>query len=167
MAHPVFFARFLADAVQKLRILVRTHGKSGREVVEAVLFGLESRALEPQIKAFFTPRAALALLLIALCGFGELPVVIFAFEEFYAVLGRQQGDYSALLAEPVFVFLGGVDVGVEVEHGDVEIFRQIFEHIAAARPAAAVKQQGRHAPVIFYFFDLAVEGELIIYLVHL
>lgn len=83
------------------------------------------------------------------------------------MLRRQERYYPALFAKAMFIFLGGVDVGVEVEHGDVEIFCQIFEHIAAARPAAAVKQQGRHAPVVFYFFDLAVEGELIIYLVHL
>ena len=90
MAHSVFFAHLFADAVEYLRILVRTYGKGGREIVEAVLLCLLRRALETQIKALFAPRTTLALLLIALCGFDELLVVIFAFEKFYAVLGRQE-----------------------------------------------------------------------------
>ena len=146
---------------------MRAHGKGGREIVEAVLLRLLRRALETQIKALFAPRTTLTLLLISLCRVGELRMIIFTFEHFYIVLRGQERYYPALFAEPVFIFLCGVDVRVEVEHGDIKIFCQIFEHITAARSAAAVQQQGRHTLLLFYFINFAVEFELIVDFVHL
>ena len=66
-------------------------------------------------------------------------------EQLHRLRRREAADELLLPVETAVVFRARLDVRVIVQHGHAKIPREVLEHVAAARAAAALKQQARLA----------------------
>ena len=80
-----------------------------------------------------------------------------------AYLGMRLGEISSLLRGALEVFFFGKDVGIEIEHGQLERVVQHLYAMGTARRAATVQQQPRSPPLLFESLDLGVAELGIIY----
>ena len=73
-----------------------------------------------------------------------LPVII-AREQVHRLRRRELTDELPLPVEAAVIFVPRLDVRVIIQHGHAKIPREVLEHVAAARAAAALQQQARLA----------------------
>ena len=138
--YAVFPGQGLPYRVNALRVLVRGHGERGGEVIAAEALGLPRGEVQPQLEALRAPRAALGLILKPAHGLVVGPAVVSAGDERDA---RYALEHAKLVLKPQVILRAGLDIGVIIAEEDLEVPRQIFEHIARAGPAAAVQQKPR------------------------
>ena len=151
----------VADGIDERAVLVRTDGERGREVFEPVRpCPLRGRA-EAQLKTLAAPCAALRLAFKSARRRQKRLVVVLLDDAAY--LGMRLGEISSLLRGALEVFFFGKDVGIEIEHGQLERVVQHFYAMGTARRAATVQQQPRSPPLLFESLDLGVAELGIIY----
>ena len=140
MPNAILLRQLLPDGIDALGVLVGADGEGRGEPVEAVLGGILSRTAHPQPIADRAAAAALRLVLEARDSGVELLRVVPVFHHRHPQrVGG--GDEALQLFAPAVVFFGGPCVGVVVEHGDVEIPAQPFQHGAGTGAAAGMEQQ--------------------------
>ena len=142
-AHAVLLRKLGADGVEALRVLVRRDGERRAEIVEPVRPCLPRRLLETQTEAYRAARAALRLTLEAADGVDVALPVIIAREQRHRLRRREAANELLLPVETAVIFRARLDVRIVVQHGHAKIPREVLEHVAAARTAAAVQQQAR------------------------
>ena len=144
-AHAVLLRQLRADGVEPLRVLVRRDGERRAEKVEPVRARLPRRLLQTQAEAHRAARAALRLALEAADGVDVALPVIIAREQVHRLRRRELTDELPLPVEAAVIFVPRLDVRVIIQHGHAKIPREVLEHVAATRAAAALQQQARLA----------------------
>ena len=99
--------------------------------------GLPGGFLQTQPETGGAARPALRFALQTRGGGLEGVSVIFAFQN----SGGQMLQHLPLIIQSFLVFLPGLDVRPVKQDGHIEKAGEIFQHITAARPAAAMQQQ--------------------------
>ena len=144
-AHAILLRQLRADGVESLRVLVRRDGERRAEKVEPVRPCLPRRLLQAQAEAHRAARAALRLALEAADGVDIALPVIIAGEQLDRLRRRELADQFPLPVEAAVILAARLDVRVIIQHGHAKISREVLEHVAAARAAAAMQQQARLA----------------------
>ena len=122
---------------------MRADGKRGYKEVAGVGFCLCSRFPQAKLKAFRAARAALGFVFKPSYGFEVHFRLVTSLNKGYTVLEGHLSQKPKLRIEPSAVFLRGEDVWIIVEKQNFKMLGKIFEHVTAARTAAAVKQKPR------------------------
>ena len=126
VTYPEFPFEGKADLVDLFRIFERGNGKGGAEKVIPARLGLLGRATKSQLKAAGTARSPLGFTLIAADGFLEKFGGVVAVEK----IGKPRlAEKAHFLGLALLVFLGAIEIGVEIKDVNAKDGGELFEAI--------------------------------------
>lgn len=162
----VFQRKFFSDFIQLLRVFQRTDGQRCGKVIAVPFSGRACRFGKPQAIAGKT----------SLPPFGELfhssGTVIECFRKINALCkidGVPGGKFlykADLFLHTGMIFRCRINIRVIVKDCDFKIFRQIFQHIAAARGAAGVQKKRWNLLFAIQFLNEFIQFFLEISFIH-
>ena len=159
MRNVVNSCQFFPYLIKFRRIFQRADGKSGGKIIISAFCSQSGRFFHTQAITFKAAFPALRYLLQTFRHLEKFLRIITSLYQFHR-MNEFHGIYqTGDLMYPFPIFFFRKNIGIIIKNCNVKIFRQIFQHITAARRAAAVQEQTGNL-ILLFVSDLSVSPVL-------
>ena len=150
MRNVVNSCQFFPYLIKFRRIFQRADSKSGGKIIISAFHSHSGRFFHTQTITFKAAFPALRYLFQTFRHLEKFLRIIASLYQFHRMNKFHGIHQTGDLMYPFPIFFFRKNIGIIIKNCNVKIFRQIFQHITAARRAAAVQEQTRN--LIFFLY---------------